>query len=113
MNKLSDGAAAITMSVRDMNQRRKNNMKPQLAQEIQTICSYHVKTTEFLFGDNLTEEIKQARASAHVVKPRYIVRGRFQLYSRGHFHGHGQFKNFRNGAGNLGKGFNNAGNLNC
>lgn len=112
MNLLSDGAAAITMSVRDMNQRRKNNMKPQLAPDIQAICSSHVKTTEFLFGDNLTEEIKRARSSAHVVKPRYIVRGRFQPYTRGNFSGRGQFKNFRNGAANLGQGFNNAGNLN-
>ncbi len=93
--------------MQDFNQKRRMDIKPILNKDFGGICTDSNPTTEWLFGDNLPEQLKNSRATANVVRSTmkssmsgnryapYFARGQFKsLNWRGtpHSRGGNQFR---------------------
>jgi len=52
----------------DITQTRKNEIRPTLSKEFQGICSSQNKPSEWLFGDNIADQLKASKATANVLK---------------------------------------------
>jgi len=61
----------------EINQKRKLDMKPFLSKEISTICS-NSESTDLLFGDNLSEQVKLAKATNNLVRSTQPLRQGFK-----------------------------------
>jgi len=51
----------------DINQKRKNEIRPFLNKDISAICSA-ASSTELLFGDNLADQLKNAKATTSIIR---------------------------------------------
>jgi roadblock/LC7 domain-containing protein len=84
-----DSVALLSSMMKDINMKRKFGIKPSLQSEYSGICSSRVPTTEYLFGDNLADNLKNIKSSSKIVKsstatPTYSRGGsRFMPYTRG------------------------------
>ena len=72
-----DGAQALGVAFKEINTRRRFDIKPSLDWEYKGICSHNVPVTEFLFGDNLVESLKSTKSVAGVMKS-VVSEKRFQ-----------------------------------
>jgi len=54
-------------AMQEISHRRKQDIRPSLTREASAICASS-QTTEFLFGDNVTEQLKTAKTTANVLK---------------------------------------------
>lgn len=73
-----DSAKLISVSIQDISQRRKNNLKSFMRPEYRALCSAKLPTSKYLFGDNLEQSLKAVRATSN------IVRAPFEPYQRHH-----------------------------
>ena len=58
MKQLSDGIALSACVNYELNMRRREAIKPDLNQEYKHLCSSTVPVTEFLFGSDLSQQLK-------------------------------------------------------
>lgn len=58
MKQLSDGIALSSCASYELNMRRREAIKPDLNQEYKHLCSSTVPVTEFLFGSDLSQQLK-------------------------------------------------------
>ena len=58
MKQLSDGLALASCASYELNMRRREAIKPDLNQEYKHLCSSTVPVTEFLFGSDLSQQLK-------------------------------------------------------
>ena len=71
--KMSMEASSILGSMNfELNQKRKNEIKPSLNKEFAGICSNQVPVTEWLFGDNITDQLKASKSTASVFKTNLV-----------------------------------------
>jgi len=59
--------AVLGDTMQDINQKRKNDIRPNLSHDIGSICSTSI-TTDWLFGENITEQLKVARSTSNALK---------------------------------------------
>lgn len=79
-----DAGAILGLASQEISVKRKSELKPHLNKEFASICSSKNTPTEWLFGDNVLEQLKASKNAANVVKPAftsYQPRGqRYQPY---------------------------------
>lgn len=69
LGKVLQSASMNAAANREINTKRKQEIKPALSKEASSICSSANLTTEFLFGDNVSEAIKSSKSMANLLKP--------------------------------------------
>jgi len=62
-----DSLSIIGNIMQDLSLKRKQDIRPYLSKEASAICSSS-QSSEYLFGDNMTEQLKSAKATANVLK---------------------------------------------
>ncbi|CAG7786847.1 unnamed protein product, partial [Allacma fusca] len=70
-------AKNLSIALNEMSNQRRQSLKPFLRKEVQNVVS-SVKSTTFLFGDDLDAAIKLNKVATKFVRPEY---NRFQPYS--------------------------------
>ncbi len=55
-------------TMQDFNQKRRSEIKPSLNKEFSGICAETNPATEWLFGDNLSDQLKSSRTTATAVR---------------------------------------------
>ncbi len=78
-------AAMNAAANREINVKRKQKIRPALSKEASSICSSGNITTEFLFGDNVTEAIKSSKSMANLLKPSGIKPRLYNVRNSGTF----------------------------
>lgn len=63
-----DIASMLSQANQESNMKRKQEIKPNLSKDIQSVCSAKIVTTEYLFGDNVSEQIKACKSVATALK---------------------------------------------
>lgn len=62
-----ESLSLVGNAMQDLNQKRKQDLRPFLSKEASAICST-TQSTEWLFGDNVTEQMKLAKTTANVLR---------------------------------------------
>lgn len=65
---LMDTVVLLSMANDDMNEYRRNNIKPDLHTDYRSLCSNQVPVTEMLFGDNIADQLKLIQEANKVGK---------------------------------------------
>lgn len=65
---LMEGANILGCASRDMSIRRRHEIKQSINADFSGICGNSTPITEYLFGDNVTESLKTAKATANVMR---------------------------------------------
>jgi len=89
MQLVKNGSNLLGQGFQEINARRKLEIKPHLAQEYASICGAKENTTEYLFGDNLEEQLKKSKSASDLVRKfsnRYPA-ARARPYERVQAHG--------------------------
>lgn len=68
MMDIFDGASALLSAFKEMNVRRKQEIRPYLRAEYAAICSTSTDSSEYLFGDNIVETLKSTKSVSTVLK---------------------------------------------
>jgi hypothetical protein len=63
-----DGANQMGAAFREINVKRRLQIRPYLSSEIAGICSNQVPASELLFGSNLEKDLTAIRASSKIVR---------------------------------------------
>lgn len=63
-----DGGNLIGMGFQEINSKRRQEIRPALNQEYSGICSQRFPVTEYLFGDDLNDNLRSSKAAANVVR---------------------------------------------
>lgn len=65
---LLDAAKSVSNVVQNLNQKRRNNLRPVMKPEYATLCSSRFAPSSMLFGDNLEQSLKNVKASSNLLK---------------------------------------------
>lgn len=65
---LMDGVKCLSLAMQDINSKRRLNLKSHLRSEYSALCGSRIPVTTFLFGDNLEQSMKNAKATSNIVK---------------------------------------------
>jgi len=84
MTSVMDTANLIGTAIREINMRRRSQVRPHLASESLGLCNSNVPVTEFLFGNNLEKDLSSSRAASKIVRQIGANRG-FNNFTRGRF----------------------------
>jgi len=95
-----DGANQTGSAIREINIRRRQQIKPYLSSDCTGLCAASVPVTELLFGNNLERDIASSKTAAKVMKsvittpPNNFQRSQFNSFNQ---RGSGNFRhlNFR------------------
>jgi len=68
MNCLKNGSNLLGLGFQEINSKRRMAMKPHLTHEYSGICSMKPMKSEFLYGDNLEEELKKSKATSELTR---------------------------------------------
>lgn len=63
-----DAEKVLGSLTQDIAQKRRVDIKPVLNQDVAGICSATIAPGEWLFGDNIAEQLKNSRATANVIR---------------------------------------------
>ena len=81
-----EAASVLGNLMQDFNQKRKLEVKPFLNKDFVGICNEGNSSAEWLFGDNISEQLKNSKATANVVRSTLKSQGRgavrFNPYQR-------------------------------
>ncbi len=82
-------SSMIGIAIRELNAKRKLTIRPFVQPEYAGICATKSAVTEFLFGDNLEQTLKNVKSSSKIIKPigtSQLTRqpSRFHPYQRAH-----------------------------
>lgn len=84
-----DAQTVIGAVTQDICHKRRMEIKPVLNKEFSGICNLPIASGEWLFGENVTEQLKNSRATANVIRSTvrpFRSNFRFTPYSpRGNF----------------------------
>ncbi len=75
-----DAGAILGLASQEISKKRKTELKPHLNKEFASICSSKNAPTEFLFGDNVLDQLKASKSAANVIKPAFSYQPRAQPY---------------------------------
>ncbi|XP_046576005.1 uncharacterized protein LOC124284012 [Haliotis rubra] len=85
LKKSSDSIKLMTASISIMNQRRRENFRPDLTGAYKRLCSAQLPTTNWLFGDDLSKHIKDISESSMIgQKIGHPQKSKFDNHSRPH-----------------------------
>lgn len=62
------GANFMAMGLRDSSHRRRQIIRPNLSSQYGGICSFTTEHSTLLFGDNLSDKLKQSRTVSNIMK---------------------------------------------
>jgi hypothetical protein len=84
MQHVKDGANLLGAGFQDISARRRMDIKQHIQPEYAGICSGKEVASEFLFGDNLDEELKKSKSASELMKKVGVNRRAFvpKPYSR-------------------------------
>ncbi|KAK3099174.1 hypothetical protein FSP39_000526 [Pinctada imbricata] len=68
VDKLMESVSLLAYANEDLNQLRKNNIKNELNHDFRSLCSSQTPVTEYLFGDNISEQVKTIQDTNKVGK---------------------------------------------
>lgn len=85
-----DAGAILGLASQELSFKRKTELKPYLNKDFVAICSARVPTTEWLFGDNIVDQLKASKSASNVVKPAFTP-----FVRPGRVHPYRQNLNFR------------------
>lgn len=80
-----DAGAILGLASQEISNKRKAELKPHLNKEFASICSNKNPTSEWLFGDNVLDQLKASKSAANVIKPAFSYQPRthrFQPYKQ-------------------------------
>lgn len=75
-----DTANLLGTQMQDLNQKRKQAIKPYITADYAGICSMDVPPGDFLFGNNLSESLKSSKATSSMIRQTSGARSRYRPY---------------------------------
>lgn len=66
-----DAGSILGLASQELSVKRKTELRPCLNKDFVAICSAKVPTTEWLFGDNIVDQLKASKSAANVVRPAF------------------------------------------
>ena len=84
-----DALIFLMAASRELNNRRRELIKPGINKDYAHLCSSNIATTEFLFGDDLPQQVKELTELNRVANQLQASRGRSRARGRG-FRGRGR-----------------------
>ena len=71
---LMEATSMMAFANDDINTIRKNSIKSELNHDYRSLCSSQTPVTEYLFGDNISEQVKAIQDTNKVSKKSVIIR---------------------------------------
>lgn len=84
------GANFMSCGLRESSHKRRQNIRPHLNSQFAGICSYTSENSTLLFGENLSEKLKQSRSVSNIMKY-----SSSRPFASGHLNYRGQTRRFR------------------
>lgn len=77
-----DAGKAFGTGFYELSMKRRNDMKPFINPEYSDICSNRHPVSEFLFGSNLADKLKESKSSSELARKASVRGNRFRPYQR-------------------------------
>ncbi|CAG7819067.1 unnamed protein product [Allacma fusca] len=91
-----DSSTAMGMAFRDINARRKAAIKSSIKDDVAGICDAKTVPGEWLFGDNVEQDVRVVKAVGKIMKPKMFLRPGFKPYNKNFTRPHNKFTGSNN-----------------
>ncbi|CAG7828604.1 unnamed protein product [Allacma fusca] len=91
-----DSSTAMGMAFKDINARRKAANKSSIKDDVAGICDTKTVPGEWLFGDNVEQDVLVVKAVRKIMKPKKFLRPGFKPYNKNFTRPHNKFSGSNN-----------------